>query len=111
MNYKVDPINGVDVLTIEEERLDTKVAPELKAQLLVLIGEGKKVLLNLEKVQYADSSGLGAILLGYRHARDLDAVFAVCSLQKRVQSLVTIAQLDGRISIFPDQTTAVANLK
>lgn len=111
MNYKVDEINGIDVLTIEEERLDTKVAPELKAQLLVLISEGKKVLLNLEKVQYADSSGLGAILLGYRQARDLDAVFAVCSLQKRVQSLVTIAQLDGRISIFPDQASALANLK
>lgn len=111
MNYSLNEINGVDVLRIDEERLDTKIAPDLKAQLLVLIGEGKKVLLNLENVQYADSSGLGAVLLGYRQARDLGGSFAVSNLQKRVQALVTIAQLDTRITIYQDQASALEQMK
>jgi anti-sigma B factor antagonist len=111
MNYSLEEIDGVNVLRLADERLDTKIAPDLKAQLLVLIGDGKKVLLNLENVQYADSSGLGAILLGYRQARDLGGIFAVSNLQKRVQSLVTIAQLDARITIYGDQASALEQMK
>ncbi len=58
MNFFLEEIDGIKIIRIKEDRLDTNIAPDLKAQLLVLIDEGKSVLLNLEDVQYADSSGL-----------------------------------------------------
>ncbi|RPH90715.1 MAG: anti-sigma factor antagonist [Calditrichaeota bacterium] len=111
MKYQLKESNDITVLCLEEERLDTNVAPDLKAQLLMLIDARKKVLLNLESVQYADSSGLGAILLGYRQARDLGARFAVCGMQKRVYSLFSIAQLDSRITIYKDEKESLQQMK
>lgn len=111
MKYRLTEIEDINVLHLEDERLDTNIAPDLKAQLLILIASGKKLLLNLEAVQYADSSGLGAILLGYRQARDLGAIFAVCGMQKRVYSLFSIAQLDSRITIYQDEKEGIQKMK
>ncbi len=110
MKFSLESENGVDIIKLDEERLDTRISPDLKAQLLVHIQKGKKVLLDLENVQYADSSGLGAVLLGYRQARDLGARFALCNLQKRVQTLITIAQLQDQITLFKDRAEALRNL-
>ncbi len=99
MNFLLEEVNDVKILRIKEERLDTAIAPDLKAQLLVLIKEkDNKVLVDLSDTKYADSSGLGAILLGLRQAREIGAKFAVFGAQKRVESLIEIAQL-GEILI------------
>ena len=106
----MEEVDGIKVIRIKESRLDTTVAPDLKAQLLVLIGEGKKVLLDMKEVQYADSSGLGAILLGFRQARDIGGEFAVCTIQKRVETMIHIAQLTNVITIYKDQFDAIEKM-
>ncbi len=111
MNFFLEEVNGVKVIRLKDERLDTNIAPDLKAQLLVLINDGKRVLLNLEDVQYADSSGLGAILLGFRQARDGGGEFAICSVQKRVQSMIEIAQLSNVITIYDTQSEALEDMQ
>ena len=110
MNFFLEEVSGIKIIKLKEERLDTTIAPDLKAQLLVLIAEGKKVLMNLEEVQYADSSGLGAILLGFRQARDGGGLFALCNVQKRVQAMINIAQLTNVITIYADQKEAIENM-
>lgn len=111
MNFFLEEVDGVKILMLKEERLDSNIAPDLKAQLLVLINDGKNVLLNLKDVKYADSSGLGAILLGFRHARDTGGQFAICKVQKRVQGMIRIAQLTNVITIYNDQSEAVESMK
>ncbi|MBN1465139.1 STAS domain-containing protein [candidate division KSB1 bacterium] len=111
MNFFLEEVDGIKIIRIKEDRLDTNIAPDLKAQLLVLIGEGKSVLLNLEDVQYADSSGLGAILLGFRQARDAGGQFAICNVQKRVETMISIAQLTNIIKIYRDKEDALAQMK
>ncbi len=110
MNFFLEEVEGVKIIKLKEERLDTTIAPDLKAQLLVLIGDGKKLLLNLEDVQYADSSGLGAILLGLRQARDGGGLFALCNVQKRVMTMINIAQLANVITIYSDQKEAIQKM-
>jgi len=111
MNFYLEEVDGIKIIRVKEDRLDTSVAPDLKAQLLVLINEGKTVLLNLEDVQYADSSGLGAILLGFRQARDSGGDFAICGIQKRVETMISIAQLTNVITIYKDKEEALKLLK
>jgi len=110
MNFFLEEVDGVKVIRVKEERLDTNIAPDLKAQLLVLISEGNKVLLDMKEVQYADSSGLGAILLGFRQARDTGGEFAVCGIQKRVETMIHIAQLTNVITIYQDQFDAIEKM-
>lgn len=110
MNFFLEEVDGVKIVRLKEERLDTAIAPDLKTQLLVLIAQDKKVLLNLEDVDYADSSGLGAILLGFRQARDVGADFAICGVQKRVETMINIAQLTNVITIYKDQFEALEEM-
>ncbi len=110
MNFFLEEVDGIKIIRLKEERLDTSIAPDLKAQLLVLINDGKKVLLNLNDVDYADSSGLGAILLGFRQARDVGGEFAICGVQKRVETMINIAQLTNVITIYKDQAEALDNM-
>ena len=111
MKFFLEEVEGIKIIRVKEERLDTSIAPDLKAQLLVLINEGKTVLLDLQDVQYADSSGLGAILLGFRQARDAGGDFAICGVQKRVETMISIAQLTNVIQIYKDKTEALAQMK
>lgn len=107
MNFFLEEVNGIKIIRLKEEKLDSTVAPDLKAQFLVLLGEGKQLLLDLSNVDYSDSSGLGAILLGFRLARDNEAEFAICGVQKRVKKLIQIAQLEHTITEYKDHQTAI----
>jgi anti-sigma B factor antagonist len=111
MNFLLEEIDDVKILRIKEERLDSNVAPDLKAQLLMLVNDKSKVVVELSHVKYADSSGLGALLLGLRQARDNGGHFTVCGAQKRVKSLLKIAQLDGMLKNYENEIQAIEHMK
>lgn len=112
MNFLLEEIDNVKILRIKEERIDTAIAPDLKAQLLMLIkDENNKILVDLSETKYADSSGLGAILLGLRQARDVGAKFAVFGAQKRVESLIEIAQLGDILINFENEYKALEHMQ
>ncbi|MDZ7722394.1 MAG: STAS domain-containing protein [candidate division KSB1 bacterium] len=107
MNFFLEEVNGIKIIKLKEQKLDSNVAPDLKAQFLVLIGKGKQLILDLSNVNYSDSSGLGAILLGFRLARDNNADFAICGVQERVKKLIQIAQLEHTIRQYQDHQSAI----
>ena len=65
------------------------------------------LLLDLEKVKYVDSSGLGAILFGLRQARNNDGVVKLLKAQNRVLDLIRIAQLENILVNFTDKQEAL----
>jgi anti-anti-sigma factor len=111
MNFLLEEIDDVKILRIKEERLDSNVAPDLKTQLLMLVNDKSKVVVELSNIKYADSSGLGALLLGLRQARDNGGFFTVCGATKRVKSLLKIAQLDGMLINYENEIEAIENMK
>ncbi len=113
MNFKIETINDIHILRLHESRLDTSVAPELKAELMVLIQHDaeQKILIDLKEVDYADSSGLGAILFGIRQARENDSTLKLLHINIRVMSLIRIAKLDNIIEFFDDEVTALASFE
>jgi anti-sigma B factor antagonist len=111
MNFIVDNKDSLKVIRLNGERLDTKVAPELKTQLLLLISDSSKTLIDMTKVQYADSSGLGALLLGVRQAREQKAYLAIFGAQKRVKNIIHIAQLDKLLVNYEDEASALDAMK
>jgi anti-sigma B factor antagonist len=108
MNLKTAVKNNVTILRLQDARLDNVIAADLKAQLLVLIEEGNKnILIDLAKVEFADSSGLGAILFGIRQARPLNGHVKLVNPQSRVLSLIKIAKLDNVIEAYDDEGEAI----
>ena len=107
MQFSVEDIQGVKILRLHEKRLDTTIAPHLKAELILLMSkEPYNLLIDLKNVDYADSSGLGALLLGLRQARDKDGALALLNIQKRVKDLIHIARLDDVLQTFDNEQDA-----
>ncbi len=108
MKFTTETKNDVTVIRLEEARLDMHFASELKADLLVLAKiPQSKVLLDMKKVDYSDSSGLGAILFGIRQMRLSQGSLKLCNLQPRVLTLIKIAKLDNVIESFDNEEEAL----
>ena len=95
-------------MRLGDARLDTTLAPDLKTKLLGLAEQDEpQILIDLKEVEYADSSGLGAILFGIRRARDNGGTCKLVNLNNRVLSLIRIAKLDHVIEAFDDEKEAL----
>lgn len=88
------------ILKINNEKLDSTLSPNLKSEFVMLNKQGEsKFLLDLSDVNYCDSSGLSALLIGNRLCNDIDGKFVMCSMQEMVKKLIEISQLDKILNI------------
>ncbi|MCX6255555.1 MAG: STAS domain-containing protein [Bacteroidia bacterium] len=100
MDFNIESRNNSTVIQIQSEKLDTHIAPALKSELVLVSGKGEKnIILDLEKCQYCDSSGLSAILVANRLCKNAGGTFVLCGLNEAVERLITISQLDTVLTI------------
>ncbi len=98
---------GLLIVKPEEKRLDAKVALEFKESLVELIKEGQKnILINLEEVEFIDSSGLGAIVVCLKNAGP-DGNLMLCGLQPAVKSLLELTRLNKVFQIYLHEKEAL----
>lgn len=73
-----------------------------------LLAEGwKKILLNLSKVTFLDSAGVGELVASLRTAQRLGAALKVVNTSQRVQSTLYIARLLPIFEIHVDEAQAI----
>lgn len=102
MKYTIDKQERLSVLTLEEENLNSIVAPDLKSDLLILKNEGiNNLIIDLTKVKYVDSSGLSAILTGNRLWKDQGSFILTGVESPMVRKLIEISKLDTVLVIIP----------
>lgn len=110
MGFKKEIKDGVTTITVDSERLDSTIAPEFKSTLLLSVDQGEKhIIIDLSKVNYADSSGLGAILFGFRQLKSIGGKLRLFAANNRIMSLVRIARLDVFLQNFDKMNLAVAS--
>ncbi|TAH43075.1 MAG: anti-sigma factor antagonist [Bacteroidetes bacterium] len=108
MNLTIDKQEKYVLLKIQEAKLTSVVAPELKAEIVLLHHEHfKNMIFDLTDVQYCDSSGLSALLVGFRMCRDNNGTFVLCGVQEHVKKLISISQLDSMLHMVPTVNEAV----
>ena len=93
---------------LKERKLDSTVAPTLKAEYLILCKPkvSKKLVIDLHDVQFCDSSGLSALLIAERTMREHGGELHLVNVNKKVLDLLKISQLDRYIAV--DKTVAEA---
>jgi anti-sigma B factor antagonist len=108
MKYSINKDEKFCIIKLDEEKLDTTLAPKLKSELVTLNAEGvKNLIMDLSSVKYTDSSGLSAILVGNRVFGDGDGLFVVAGPTEHVMKLIRISQLDSVLNIVPTVEEAV----
>lgn len=102
MELNIEKFDNYTLIKVLEEKLDTHVAPTLKSELVLIAGKGEKnLILDLNSCKYCDSSGLSAILVANRLAKNAEGKFVLTGLNDAVERLITISQLDTVLNITP----------
>ena len=83
---------------------------EIKQAVDELVKQGrKKILLNLAKVPYMDSAGLGEIIRCFTALRKSGGYFKLLSPNARVRDLLNITKLLTVFDSYDDEETALAS--
>ena len=101
--------NGHTVLAVKGE-VDVYTAPRLRERLVELVTEGKrKIVVDLEGVDFLDSTGLGVLVGGLKRLRSNDGEMSLVSTQSRILKVFEITGLTKVFSIHDSVESATAN--
>jgi anti-sigma B factor antagonist len=77
-----------------------------------LIEEGKKkILLNLGKVSYVDSSGIGELVSSFTTIQRESGQLKLLNLSQKIQDLMTITKLHTVFDVYDEETGALNSFK
>lgn len=110
MKLNLEKIKDCYVIFIQEERIDAHNSGELKEYILHMIEQDQvNIIVQLESVRFIDSSGLGALLSGYKHAAAKSGKLALACCQQQVLSMFELTRLNRVFEIYADLSEAVEN--
>jgi anti-sigma B factor antagonist len=111
MTLKTHDNNGVIIAEILIQEANLSQADALKAEMIVLIDrQPKKVLVDFNRVQYVDSSFLGAMVSSLKYAVANKTDIAVINLPKDIYDLFALIRLDKVFKIYPNEAEALADI-
>jgi anti-sigma B factor antagonist len=101
MNLQSEKKKDVTILYVKEERLDAHNSGDLKSELAKLFEEKEKnILVDLKDVRFIDSSGLGALVSGFKNAISHQGNLKLAGLQPQVKSMFELTRLHRVFEIF-----------
>jgi len=102
MKYSIDKNEQYIIFKLEEEKLDSVLAPALKSELVTFHAEGNhNAIVDMSGVKYCDSSGLSALLVGNRVFSEEGGIFILTGITDHVKKLIKISQLHNVLNILP----------
>lgn len=101
MKFDVTKNGKSTILKIHGRKLDTTIAPELKAEFLILCKpkNSTKLIIDMNEVQFCDSNGLSALLIAHRTMREHGGSVHLVHVHDKVLNLMRISQLDRVFTI------------
>jgi anti-anti-sigma factor len=102
MQYSINKQDKYSIISLQEENLNSVVAPKLKSEFVILSNEGvPNLILDLTDVKYVDSSGLSAILTANRLWKNGGSFVLTGIEHDAVRKLIEISRLDTILTIVP----------
>ena len=99
--------NGATVLTVRGE-VDIYTAPRLRERLIELVSQGRhQIVVDLEQVEFLDSTGLGVLVGGLKRVRSHDGDLSLVCTQSRILKVFEITGLDKVFTIHGTVDAAV----
>ncbi|MEB3342767.1 STAS domain-containing protein [Okeania sp.] len=84
-----------------QHSLNLAEADKMKNKFISLLGKGCNLwIIDMKNVQFIDSSGLSALIIGFKIAREHGYRLVICNLSPTVKLAFEITQLDRVFQIF-----------
>ncbi|MDJ0841837.1 MAG: STAS domain-containing protein [Acidobacteriota bacterium] len=99
---------GETIIIRVDGRVTMQTAHVLLTRLKDCVGRTHRILINLVKVDYMDSSGVGVLVTALKLSRDKGVRFGLVGLNERVCVVMEMSGLTALFEIFEDETKALA---
>ncbi len=107
MNFSVLKYGSYTCITVYSEKLDAMMAPDIKAELAGIIGNGERnILVDLANCSYCDSSGLSALLLGNRLCNKVKGSLVLFGLTPRVKGMIDLIGFESVLKVAETREAA-----
>lgn len=110
MEFDVGISEKAGVLIVEPRgEIDAYTAPRFKEEMVRVMQEGKaRLIVDLSKVSFMDSSGLGVLVSVLKRTRDLDGALRIVCSEERLLKIFRITGLTKVFDIDADLGDALA---
>jgi anti-sigma B factor antagonist len=103
--------DGIEVVDVEGE-IDISTAPRLRELLVDLVSQGNyQLIVNLDKVGFLDSTGLGVLVGGLKRVRAHDGSLDLVCTRERILEILRITGLTKVFGIHQSVDQAIAAKK
>ena len=102
-DVSVDDLGRVSVVRVQGE-VDAATAPRVGETVNRLLSRGRRVVLDLQDVDFMDLHGLAVMMRATRRARADGGSFAIARPAACVRRLVELVHAEGEVPILPDGT-------
>jgi len=107
LGLDVSERDGCAILAVRGE-VDVYTAPRFREQLVDLVAQGRRrIIVDLEAVDFLDSTGLGVLVGGLKRLRSHDGELLLVCTQARILKVFEITGLTRVFSIFDSVDAAV----
>ena len=107
MEITVEKANDVAVVAMPVAELDAANTAEFKRDMAPVLDAHAKVVLDLTRLRFIDSSGLGVLVSGYKNAATHQGSIKLCSLQTQVKSMFELTRLHRVFDIYQTMDEAL----
>ena len=99
---------GAETIALEGD-LDFHSSPDVRTELSKLVDrQAKKILIDLKKVNYIDSSGLATFVELFQKMKRYGGLLVMFNLNQGVRSVFEIAKLDAIFKLAKDEKEALS---
>ena len=99
---------GIVILNLDGRLIVGEPVTDLRAKIARLSASGaNNVVLNLSKVDYIDSTGLGGMVIGFTTLKKAGGALKLVGMNRRNLELLVLTKLSGIFETFEDEQTAV----
>jgi anti-sigma B factor antagonist len=108
LGLEVSEFEGAVVLTVRGE-VDVSTAPRLRQRLVELASDGRqRVVVDLDQVDFLDSTGLGVLVGGLKRFRSLGGDLILVCTQRRILKVFEITGLTRAFVVHDSIDDAVS---
>jgi anti-sigma B factor antagonist len=107
MNVIAKQVDGITIARVEARNLDATTARVFKAEVAPLLKPESRLVFDLSKVEYVDSTGLGVLVSSLRQVHSSHGDIKLCGLTKPVRALFELVRMHRIFEIFNEPQEAV----
>jgi anti-sigma B factor antagonist len=107
MDIAVDTTGGVAVVRLLVEELDASNVSEFKRDMAPVLEANTKLVFDLQRLRFADSSGLGAFISCLRQVNARGGDVKLCGMSPQVRTVFELVRLHRIFDIYSTPEEAI----